>query len=140
MGPKDDSLFQKLERMSDLMGLLWYHTAGGPDDGSKDNIVCPKYIIRVQIAPKSSDTRSIMDLVLKKLNQKKADWPGIYYLADVPTTGEAFNALLGTLHGAAVGFMLTQHKTWFGQKKISKITVWYRSKVNYNMMFTTANV
>ena len=61
-----------------------------------------------------------------------------------PWPGKTFNigdrgaqALLGTPNGYGVGFLLLQHQTTFGNKKIQKVIVWNDATVNTepNMLF-----
>jgi len=72
----------------------------------------------------STDTQEVIQSACTKTGQVLGDWPGANFEMGDEKTGEAFFALLGSAHGLGTGFMLTQHKAWFGNKKVDKITVW----------------
>lgn len=172
MDPTNDCLFPKLERSSDLVSLLWYHTIGGessvylikvsmeltssrtePEDGSKEKVTCPKRFFIPAIAHGSTDTRTIMDIAFEACGLKRFEhflgpewdvpWPGQDLVLGVNSAMDnAFLALLGCKHGAGPARMLTQHKVWFGQKKISKITMWTAEELAcpYNLVFEIGDV
>jgi hypothetical protein len=52
-------------------------------------------------------------------NGKCGVWPGITF--DI--SSDEGNAILGTVHGAGVAWMLIQRKTGFSRKRIVRITV-----------------
>ncbi|QDS72256.1 hypothetical protein FKW77_005976 [Venturia effusa] len=166
---KDDTLFPKLERSSDLTALLWYHTMGGvpdtfllrganeltscaePEDGSKANTTCPKYFVMPCIAFGSTNTRAMIRRAYKVIGEVKrplehggeywCPWPGFdVVLGEDSNMNEVFLALLGSKHGEVPARMLSQHKSWFGQKRIGRIKVWTAKGCAYNLLFEVVAV
>lgn len=124
----------------------------GPEDGSKEKVTCPKYFIIPSVDASSTDTASIMDRAFTACGEVKGkhlydeEWEVPFrkgrelVLGNNPFIDTAFLALLGCKHGAGPARMLTQHKAWFGQKKISKIKIWTTGLSEYNLMFEIADV
>jgi hypothetical protein len=119
---------------------------GAPEDGSSP-FKAPNWIVIPGISAAATDTRDAIDKA-HELEGKTLDvWPGNTFSTDT----EAGNGLLGTAHGQGPSFFLSQHKAWFGQKKIDKITAWRRSfppsgppsnqdLVSYNLLFEIVDV
>lgn len=59
-------------------------------------------------------------------------------------TAEGFFGMPGTAHLQGIGFMLTQHEAWFGNKKIDNITAWIKpAKTDdtiYNLLVSIADI
>jgi hypothetical protein len=77
-----------------------------------------KYILRIHIMHEATCC------ILKRIvhvhsNGKCGVWPGITF--DI--SSDEGNAILGTVHGAGVAWMLIQRKTGFSRKRIVRITV-----------------
>jgi hypothetical protein len=110
-----------LQRWSDVSSLQYYHHMDGNADGTS-KVPAPRWIVRSQIKPISTDTIEAIAKAHALVNREAADWPGVDF--DLHTTEEAFMGLLGTTHGQGPGFFLTQHKQWFGNMEIDKIKIW----------------
>lgn len=79
-----------------------------------------KYIFRVGI--QNVPTYSILNKILTKHKRDTYEvWPGMTF----PIDSEDGKAILGTLNGAGVAWLLAQHKKELGNLAIEKVTVFY---------------
>lgn len=133
-----------LQRWSDVFALEWYHLQGGVDDGSSRNIATPRYIIIPSLVRYKTDTQEAVIRACLVTNQQLGDMPGGCEFQPIGDTAEGFFGMLGTAHLQGMGFMLAQHKAWFGNRRIEKITAWIKPKeddnTNYNLLVTIADI
>lgn len=133
-----------LQRWSDVFALKWYHLQGGMNDGSSKNIRTPQYIIIPSLVRYKTDTQEAVIRACRITNQRLVDMPGGCVFHPVGDTAEGFFGMLGTAHLQGMGFMLAQHKAWFGNKRIDGITAWIRPNENdntiYNLLVSIADV
>jgi hypothetical protein len=79
-----------------------------------------KYIFRLRILHPA--TRSLLDRIVNVHNDGNYSiWPGIAF--DIAS--ERGKAILGTVHGAGVAWMLIQRKSEFGGRQIGSVTVFW---------------
>ncbi|CAA9962859.1 hypothetical protein PTMSG1_06227 [Pyrenophora teres f. maculata] len=79
-----------------------------------------KYIFRLTIM--NATTCEVLKSVIAKQGVEEYSlWPGLTF--DIES--EEGRAILGSPNGAGVAWMLLQHKTQLGEKKIEKVTVFY---------------
>ena len=124
-----DGKLPDLQRWSDLFALLWFHESGGAADGA-GTVPGPRWIVTAQIIEGKTDTQEAIRYAHSITGKMLSEWPGNDF--DPIHTPEAFYGLLGTAHGQGPGFVLTQHKNWFGQLKIDMIKSWVMNIDNPN--------
>lgn len=134
----------ELQRWSDVFALTWYHLQGGLDDGSSKNVRLPRYIVIPSLIRYKTDTQEAVIQACKITNQKLGDMPGGCEFEPDGETAEGYLGMLGTAHIQRIGFMLTQHKAWFGNKRINKITAWIKpantDNTIYNLLVSIADI
>ena len=116
-----------VNRWSDVAWILWLHQAGPVNAGHL------KYIFRHNIA--TEFTREVIghcfgvDPEIGEIPR----WPG----RTVRLPDPCFVALLGTPHGKAVVFLLTQHPNELGQVSVLEITLFsVTSRGDFQLLFT----
>lgn len=106
-----------LQKWSDIVGLQWQRDAQG---------ATIKYIFRSNIA--NTNTKSMIRTAFIKAGQTEVGtYPGFDFTIGSDETGPQatrFFGLLGTYHGAGPAYLLAQHRTDFGHKRITKIRIW----------------
>lgn len=129
-----------LQKTSDLVFLNYYLVGatemGWPnvDIAGGSKIPCPRHTIIPFID--NTEVVSILETIFRKT-------PGLWNTTTTspivkPVPGvrfesgsEAGKAILGTKHGAAVSFLLLQHKREFGVQVIKELRVWHEVEGGY---------
>jgi hypothetical protein len=123
-----------LQKTSDLV-FLNYYLIGATEvhwpnvELSGGSVIpCPKHFIIPFID--NTDVISILESVFKKTSGLWDEAKDEVVVSPVPGVrfdagSEAGLAILGTAHGAAVGFMLVQHKKSFGVNAVREVRVWH---------------
>jgi hypothetical protein len=104
---------------SDVVFLQWNHLTGG-------NPGALKYVWRVNIF--NADTYAIVKEALKRKYDEGLSTVGRLFSID----DEEGKAILGTVHGAGVAYLLAQHKDQMGLKSVSGVYV-FQSPEKDNM-------
>ncbi len=115
------NMLPALQKWSDIMAIQWQlHASGGT----------VQYIFRANIA--NENTKSMIQKAFLLAGQTSVPlYPGYDFTVDADGSGgsgDAFYGLLGTYHGAGPAYMLAQHRSLFGQRRIRKIRLWNRAK------------
>ena len=115
------TLVPKVSRWSDLVWIQWSNTAKGK---AKDL----KYIWRDAVVTPS--TKAIMEETVHQQGGLNLPWPG----KDFTMNDIEGMALLGTIHGMGIGWMLSDHRDQI-QKEIATVKIW-NAGVDYQMLWT----
>lgn len=123
-----------LQKTSDLVFLNYYLVGATEMDwpsvdiagGSK--IPCPRHIIIPFID--NPEVVSILETIFRKTTGLWNTATNAPIVKPVPgvrfeSGSEAGKAILGTKHGAAVSFLLLQHKREFGVQVVKEVRVWH---------------
>lgn len=132
--PKGKINAPDLQKTSDIVFLNYYLVGatemGWPNvdlsGGSK--IPCPRHVIIPFID--NTEVVSILESVFRKTPGLWDDATNSPIVKTVPGArfdagSEAGMAILGTKHGAAVSFLLLQHKGTFGVQAVREVRVWH---------------
>ncbi len=100
-----------LQKWSDIVAIQWQlHASGGT----------VQYIFRANIANINTKTM-IQEAYLLAGQTSVPVYPGYDFTVDADGTGgsgDAFYGLLGTYHGAGPAYLLAQHQSLFGQRRM----------------------
>jgi hypothetical protein len=122
--------FPDLSRWSDVIFLEWSNQIEGPEAGQRENLEHPLLIMFDDIV--TVEVKDVIDTIARKSNlplpYQFAEWPGFTFHPDQ----EQYSALMGTVHGRAVGWFLANHKRQFGLKTVVKINVFRSETVTYS--------
>ncbi|KAF2876222.1 hypothetical protein BDV95DRAFT_560268 [Massariosphaeria phaeospora] len=105
-------LLPKLQKWSDVAFLQWYATSGKGDSTKNIN-----YILQTPI--ENEESVSLIERALANTKKELKTWPGVEFDAE----SDEGKAILGSPNGSGIGFFLTQHKKWLGNKMVVKLTV-----------------
>lgn len=98
------------------------------DISGGSSIPCPKHVLIPFID--NVEVVGILELVFKKTQGLWDEMMNAPVVKPVPGVrfdagSEAGMAILGTKHGAAVSFLLLQHKREFGVRAVKEVRVWH---------------
>ena len=111
-------------RWSDVIWILW-------KDVAKEKAGDLKYIFKHNVI--TEQTRFIMEQTVgAPRDGLVAPWPGHEFRLG----SNYFVALLGTLHGRGIVYLLIQHATGLAGKDLESITIFTDSYEGYNLLFT----
>ncbi|PSN75361.1 hypothetical protein BS50DRAFT_568037 [Corynespora cassiicola Philippines] len=112
-----------LRRWSDVAFLQYVEAAreaGGKVAMGRDipeMIKGLRYVLRFRV--QEPTTRTVVDWVLQQSGSKLVPWPGVTFGMDT----EEGKAVLGTINGSGVAYLLAQRREALGRKTVEKVTV-----------------
>lgn len=105
--------YPDLKQWSDLVFLQWQQEAGG----NTQNL---RYIIRAHVV--NPDTQDIVFQALSRAGHTQL--PSWNDRVTFQMNTDEGKAILGTPNGAGCGYLVAQHKTQLGVKRIRDVVVW----------------
>jgi hypothetical protein len=97
-----------VNKWSDVVFIEWQHQALGL-------VRELNWVLRYNV--KTRATQRVMNRAFARRNP---EWPGVTFAA----CGENGLALIGTVHGLGVAWLLATHKEQFGLRTIASVRVW----------------
>ncbi|KAK1977510.1 hypothetical protein LZ30DRAFT_692100 [Colletotrichum cereale] len=118
-----------LNALSDVVFFQWLHAC-------KIDKVDPKKLkVAYQLSIETESTIKIIEQALRQANHKLISGWNNKKVFTMEETGGA--AILGSLHGGTIAWLLIQHKDILGIKTITEVAVWKNTgRSYYNLRFT----
>jgi hypothetical protein len=128
------SLPDRCLRLHTNQSQMYYYEVVRAGGGGQDKVPLPDYVLIDVID--NANTEAVIAEVVKRTNKAITAWPGVEF----DTSSDAGKAILATVHGKAVSWLLASHKAQFGIATVTKVTLLGFSPQQFSMLFTIKRV
>lgn len=120
--PHWENKLPMVSKLSDVLWIQWADVAA--KEGTPGKVRDLRYIFRHTVTTRN--TKFIIEQAAAKFDKEgfgkdefEAQWPGYNFTEK----DKEFTALLGTLHGSTISYLLTTHATGLPGKSIESVTI-----------------